>query len=191
MNIESILRIFRSKKVIDNNVINEILSNKKLLMELCEIPLTFWEDVVLNGIIIKEDKIDFEYDFLSYDYEPNNGVFIPTLIYHKNKELHKETYLYKILQILLNEDLVVDFLGYDETYIIIEKILNSEKLLEQLKEIPESFWVNAIRKKVLVYSEYTAITRNKKNESLDYKYQNFYDSSEYVPAFVYQKKKEF
>lgn len=161
---------------------------KNIRETLRDIPGNFWDDVVNNGIIVKEHDSTFVDDYISYTYEPWDDRVIPTIIYYRN--LQKSYIEDMILDVLSNKKILIDFLGYNESDIIIDRILCNDELLDQLRSIPVSFWNDALDG-LLLYSEYTSITKNKKSLSLDYKYQNFYNNSKSVPALVYQKKKNF
>ena len=191
MNLSDILFFLRTRVINESKISYEIITriflDENSRMELLSIPKKFWADVVTNGAFIKEKNVFFEKSYVSYTYELHNGIMVPTIINYRSLEYeNKKNNL--ILSVLCSDN-NVDFLGYNETKFIIDKILSDDVLFKQLKEIPDGFWCNALNK-MLVYSDFTAVTRNKKDICLEYKYQNFFNDLGNVPALVYQKKKK-
>lgn len=94
----------------------------------------------------------------------------------------------EILKILNNKDLVIDYLGYNETDYIIDKILRNQELRKKIKNTPSSFWQDVIKNGILVFSD--LMGNIKKEEDIITKYLDIEEGRKHIPALVYQKRRK-
>lgn len=94
--------------------------------------------------------------------------------------------LIRILKILRNEAITIDYLGYNETEDIISIIKKNPNLIEKIEQIPNVFWEEAKQNGLLLYSSVIWAKRNSMN--LSNGYQDDRDLNiEHINALVLEK----
>ncbi len=102
-----------------------------------------------------------------------------------------------ILNILNNENIVIDFLGYNETEKIIQRIQNNPKLIEQIEMIDDMFWEEAKTQGLLMYSDWikNSAFQEPFGERLIAKHQSYSTNPKEIkkkknmPALVYEEER--
>lgn len=103
------------------------------------------------------------------------------------KKIAQENNLEKIIETLTDNEIAIDYLENDSINTIIEVILTNEKLRQDIKKIPESFWNEIKENKVIVYSELITIPsyEDDLDDKIIFKHQTIKGVN--MPAIVYQK----